>query len=87
MRFNLDVIDANIEMVGEELFSQSHYYGPTLFIRGSASGYIKNQDWDNIQYHFPEATLETIENAGHWVHAEQPKEFYNKMFEFLMNLK
>lgn len=55
----------------------------TLFIRGGKSNYIMNQDWEHMLELFPNATLETIENAGHWVHAEAPKEFYAIVSEFI----
>ena len=83
LRFNLDVIEQNIEMVGEELFRDAQYSGSTLFIRGAVSGYIKNEDFDNIRFHFPKAQIETIANSGHWVHAEQPQLFFELMTSFL----
>lgn len=45
---------------------------PTLFVRGSNSGYVRDADWPAIQALFPTARLATIPDAGHWVHAEQP---------------
>ena len=33
--------------------------------------------------YFPNATIETISNAGHWLHAENPDEFYQKVMNFL----
>lgn len=45
---------------------------PTLFIRGSQSEYIKDEDFALIQSLFPQANVATIEDAGHWVHADQP---------------
>ena len=82
-RFNLPVIAREIERVGESLPGQAIYYGPTLFIRGGASWYIKDEDMDEIEAHFPEAKLETIDGAGHWLHAEKPREFFSKVDEFL----
>ncbi|MDX5405308.1 MAG: alpha/beta fold hydrolase [Bacteroidota bacterium] len=83
LRFNLDVIERNIEMVGESLFDDAQYGGPTLFIRGELSGYIKDGDMDRIHQHFPEAILVTIKGAGHWVHAEKPQEFLQAARDFL----
>jgi esterase len=56
---------------------------PTLFIRGSRSGYIKNEDWPLIQALFPQARLITIEDAGHWVHADKPAELLAQLKIFL----
>lgn len=82
-RFNVKVIAREIEKVGEELPPQAIYASPTLFIRGSKSNYILDEDVDRIDAHFPEATLATIEGAGHWLHAEKPKEFYSIVNDFL----
>ena len=56
---------------------------PTLFIKGGNSNYIKEEDYESIKRQFPEAQIEVIENAGHWLHAENPKEFYQKTISFL----
>ena len=82
-RFNLPVIAREIEQVGEELPPQAIYYGPTLFIRGGNSNYIQDDDMEQIQAHFPEAVLQTIDGAGHWLHAEKPREFFTTVDEFL----
>ncbi|MBI9056472.1 MAG: alpha/beta fold hydrolase [Labilibaculum sp.] len=46
---------------------------PILFIRGEKSNYITGYDHTLIRAIFPKAEITTIPNAGHWVHAEQPK--------------
>ena len=74
-RLNLDVIDENIENIGEALNDNDIINTSTLFIRGGNSDYILNNDQTLLKKHFPNSSLETIENAGHWVHAEKPKEF------------
>lgn len=56
----------------------------TLFINGGKSGYIREEDKDKIRRFFPLADFYTIENAGHWVHAEQPEEFINKVLEYTL---
>jgi pimeloyl-ACP methyl ester carboxylesterase len=56
---------------------------PTMFIRGAKSRYILDEDWDGIHAQFPNAQLRTIENAGHWVHAEQPEALVNELLSFL----
>jgi len=46
---------------------------PVLFIKGAKSNYITDDDHNLIRTIFPYAEVTTIPNAGHWVHAEQPK--------------
>lgn len=83
-RFNLDAIEANIENVGEAT-DDVEFDGVTLFIRGGNSNYITDSDWYDIKLVFPNSTLETIEGAGHWLHAEKPEQFCNSVIEFLKN--
>ena len=56
---------------------------PTLFIRGSRSNYIKLEEIPLIKPLFPQAEVVTIENAGHWVHADQPQELLRILHDFL----
>jgi pimeloyl-ACP methyl ester carboxylesterase len=49
------------------------FNGEALFIRGDRSDYVQDADWANIVKLFPKAQLKTVENAGHWVHADQPQ--------------
>jgi esterase len=48
------------------------YPGPALFVRGGASDYVSDSDWDDIQSLFPAADLKTIARTGHLVHLEHP---------------
>ncbi len=82
-RFNLKAISASITQVGEALPPNAFFDGPTLFVRGGASNYIQDEDLGEIHNHFPEATLETIAEAGHWLHAQKPKEFFAVVNDFL----
>ena len=82
-RFNLDVFSRNRSIVGEQLPENSVFEKPVLFLRGANSRYIKDEDMDLIKTHFPNAQLETVANAGHWLHAENPKAFLEKTVFFL----
>jgi len=63
---------------------EGKFSGTTLFIRGSKSDYILDKDWPVIKSQFPNAILTEIENAGHWLHAEKPTEFYEAAINFLL---
>jgi pimeloyl-ACP methyl ester carboxylesterase len=56
---------------------------PALFIRGGKSNYIRDTDIPLIKEHFPNAVVETIPDAGHWVHAEQPAQLLEKVLAFI----
>jgi esterase len=82
-RFNLPVFNTNLEAIGKELDAHLVFDNPTLFIRGGASRYILDSDFENIKQHFPDLNIATIPNVGHWLHAENPKMFYELSVEFL----
>ncbi|MEZ4853267.1 alpha/beta fold hydrolase [Flavobacterium sp.] len=84
-RFNLAVFNEKIETIGNELSTNSHYNKPVLFLRGEKSNYILDEDRIGIEYYFPKATIKTISNAGHWLHAENPEDFFKDVSEFLKN--
>ena len=83
LRINLDVLTDNVSEVGEALPLHAKFDGDTLFLRGDKSEYIGNQDESLIKNHFPEAKIVTIANAGHWLHAENPKDFYQAVTNFV----
>lgn len=72
---NLPVITDQIENVGKGYSDNHSYQGDVLFLRGGKSDYIKDEDFEFIKKIFPKAVLETMEEAGHWLHAEQPDAF------------
>lgn len=82
-RFNLPVLSSKMEEIGENISATAQYAGPTLFLKGDASEYVVEADLPEIKRHFPLAEINTVENAGHWVHAANPKQFYEKSFAFL----
>jgi pimeloyl-ACP methyl ester carboxylesterase len=82
-RMNLSAIERNIEEVGSETTSNVPFINPTLFIKGGKSRYIQKKDVPSIQLLFPQAKIETIEEAGHWVHAEAPEKFYQLAVTFI----
>ncbi|MCE6991639.1 alpha/beta fold hydrolase [Dyadobacter sp. CY323] len=82
-RFNLPLLTTDMAKVGTEIKSDQRIETPVLFIRGEKSNYILDEDLEGIQDLFPNTRLQTIENAGHWVQAEQPKEFVAVLMKFL----
>ncbi len=82
-RMNVEVLEREMEEILAPI-PNIEVWTPTLFIRGAMSNYILDEDWDEIEEIFPDATLETIENAGHWVHSEQPEEFIEIVLGFVI---
>jgi len=84
-RFNLEVLDERYDEIGVALPPRTLFEGPLLFLKGALSGYISEQDENLISAHFPNSRIVTIANASHWLHAENPIDFYNNVAEFLEN--
>lgn len=82
-RFNLQSLTKNNHEVGAALPSFTIFEGEMLFLRGEKSEYIIESDIPLIQAHFPNSTIKAIANAGHWLHAENPRDFYNEIIAFL----
>jgi pimeloyl-ACP methyl ester carboxylesterase len=57
---------------------------PTLFLRGELSNYILTEDENSLEELFPDSILQTIPNAGHWLHAEQPDAFFDAVMGFCL---
>ncbi|MDT8346972.1 MAG: alpha/beta fold hydrolase [Flavobacteriaceae bacterium] len=76
LRCNLSVLAAHMEQVGESLSETENYTGKTLFIKGEQSNYIMKEDESTIHQFFPKAKISSVSNAGHWLHAENPDEFF-----------
>jgi len=83
LRINLPVLTEKIKTIGVALPKEAVFNKDVLFIGGGKSGYIEPIDEILIKKHFPKAQVEMIQDAGHWVHAEKPEEFYNIAAGFL----
>ncbi len=83
LRINLKVLTEQIAEVGEALPLEAKFLKDTLFLRGENSNYITSEDETLIHSHFPNAKLVTISNAGHWLHAENPNEFFDAVKQFI----
>lgn len=82
-RFNLPVLSTKMEAMGANIGARDIFNGPTLFLKGENSDYISPEDLPEIKRHFPLATIDSIAKAGHWLHAENPKQFFEKTLAFI----
>ncbi|HVI50363.1 MAG TPA: alpha/beta fold hydrolase [Candidatus Sulfotelmatobacter sp.] len=74
-RINLDGIGPNLP--GIIAFPEHHggFSGPTTFLAGERSDYIRPRDEAAMKRLFPHCKLIEIGASGHWPHAEQPEKF------------
>ncbi len=83
LRVHLKSLIKNASEIGVELKKELIYEGKTLFLKGEKSNYILDDDMVRIKNQFPNFILTEIANAGHWLHAENPIDFLNKVLEFV----
>lgn len=81
-RINIDALYDNYPQFLMAVCEDEYIMIPTCFIRGGDSNYILDEDEDLIRTSFPFSELLTIEQAGHWVHADAPQQFLTTITEF-----
>jgi esterase len=82
-KINLPALYANLDELSQGPRLQRPCPNPTLFIRGSESAYITNEDYPLIRKYYPNAQIVTIEGAGHWLHADAQEETLQAIESFL----
>jgi len=84
-RVNLRGIEDNYHYIHgfPEFERDVRFDSPTLFVGGGRSYYITEAERPNILRFFPDAEIVKIPDAGHWVHSEKPKEFFNAVAPFI----
>lgn len=85
LKCNLKVLSKAEQMIGESFSQNTNFEKPVLFLKGQNSSYIEENDRIIIEKYFPKASILEIPNAGHWLHAENTKVFYEKLISFLKN--
>lgn len=71
-KLNLDAIIKNYDELMKFDSKGLQFPHPTLFIKGENSNYINKDEFESFKTIFPNAALKTIEDTGHWLHAENP---------------
>ena len=82
-RLNLDALAASMDEIVGWPDPLGRWDGPALFLRGGASGYVTDAHRAGIERLFPAARIELVEGAGHWLHAEAPRETEAAVAAFL----
>jgi pimeloyl-ACP methyl ester carboxylesterase len=82
-KINLPDLARNYWRLREPVAGKAPFDQPTLFIRGGKSKYIQPEDEPLIREWFPAAQIQTLAEASHWVHADQPEEFLRLVLDFL----
>jgi pimeloyl-ACP methyl ester carboxylesterase len=82
-RLNLDVLAREMPTILDFPALDAAFEGPTLFLSGALSDYVKPDHRPAIRALFPAARFAKIPEAGHWLHAERPRAFSAAVAAFL----
>lgn len=82
-RVNLDVLERDMGQITGWPAVTGHFPRPALFLAGADSDYVRPEHRATIRALFPRARFARITGAGHWLHAEKPREFEETVRAFL----
>ena len=82
-RLNLDALEAEMDKIIGFPAIEGRYDGPAFFLSGAESDYVLPEHRARIKALFPQARFAKIPGAGHWLHAEKPREFEAAVRAFL----
>ena len=74
-KLNLKVLRSEMSEILSFPKIESEFSGHSLFLKGEKSDYIKPEHRKLIKSLFTQARFATFKEAGHWLHAEKPREF------------
>jgi esterase len=84
-KFNLKTLYQDYAEITRPIETGKTYEKPALFLKGELSRYIKDEDLPEIRQLFPHSDVISVEGAGHWLHADNPKAFFEAVLHFTSN--
>ena len=85
-RFNIKALLDQLDNIQDNSFVDGFCDVSTCFIKGEKSNYITIEDERLLSKNFTKYNVVSVENSGHWVHAENPEGFYNEVLNFCLTL-
>jgi len=83
-RLNHDVLDRDMgNATGWPEAVSGQFDGPVMMLYGADSDYVRPEHRPLIKALFPRARFAKITGAGHWLHADKPREFEGAVRAFL----
>lgn len=83
-RFNLAGLTAGYEQLREAPVGDEPRQAPALFLRGADSPYIRDEQLPEIARRFPQSRMQTVPDAGHWLHIDQPSAVHSAIEQYLV---
>lgn len=82
-KLNLNVLRDEMDGITGWPGTPGRFDGPALFVSGARSDYVRPEHHGAIRAQFPAARFTEIGEAGHWLHAERPREFEAVVRDFI----
>ncbi len=83
-RINLDSLHSDMDALMDfPDYTEYQYAGSALFLHGERSDYVDQNGRQAAIKLFPNVDFVKVENAGHWIYAEQPEKFIRYVEAFL----
>lgn len=82
-RLNLDALGSEMPKIIDFPETEAQFTGPTFFLVGGKSDYVRAEHRDRILALFPKAEYDVLKSAGHWLHADDPNGFIAAVEGFL----
>jgi len=83
LRLNINVIKNTFQYIYKPLEKLKMVKTNTLFLKAENSDYILQNDIVQIKKSFCNSYFITIKNAGHWLHIENPVDFFQEVTKFI----
>jgi esterase len=82
-RLNLEAIYKNFSNILAKPSGDYVFNNKALFLRGEKSNYVTEEHYQLIKKLFNNSVIQTIAEAGHWLHAEKPSMVSGSILKFL----
>ncbi|MEZ5779129.1 MAG: alpha/beta fold hydrolase [Paracoccaceae bacterium] len=82
-KLNLEVLEREMDRIIGWPGAEGRFDGPALFLTGERSDYVLPEHRPEIKRLFPNAKMAKLRGAGHWLHADRPREFEAALRAFL----
>ena len=82
-RVPLEILQRNLDTIADYPALDGRFAGPTLFLHGEQSDYVLPEHHQRIHDLFPQARIEALSGAGHWLHVDDPEGFLARSAAFL----
>ena len=80
---NINLLYSNLSAISSKIILNNKVKNSTLLILGENSNYFTDQDKNDLSNEFEKYLIKSVKNSGHWVHAENPKDFILALEAFL----